>query len=598
MPHLRDRLHFSTLMVFMEFCRTRSVSQTAANLGKSKAHVSVQLKTFAEQSGLTLYSRAGGHYYVNEQGLSIGKSIYHLANLNSFAATACNAPDDWQHITIRIPMRYWGGGISQALMHAIGEVRRQYPAIFYYCEFLDDYHDFQYRQRSWLPETRSLGSIDIRYTSAGADISGRWLALDNGHKTRHANWIVPKMPWGIMQTLAQDLETADIPYTYCDADYTQKLAAPLPDGERLLVNELLLTEALRAPHHSEPFPQARRSGLHCLLQGEHPALAAFRDHYIHGFHAENIRLRAWGERISARQWRYFAALAEHKRFSRAADSLCITQPALSKLMSQLENRLGQKLLLREKGGRQLRLSPAGELLHTLGKGIAVALDDLGAQITERRRREKRELHIGILPSVDENSRLLATIMHHLDAWREQYPDIRVRIYEAVHERLVEHLRRLDIQLAIIEAPSPWLEQYPVFAPETLGLVAPAAWFTDAPPPAQLAWSELGDYPLVLPGKNVGIRYLIDRHCRAQNLALLPDIESDSLNLNSRWVAQGRYATILPASAMHSLIERGQAQFIPLMPPLERQLHISHLRHRQPGADEARLLAHFYPGSGS
>ena len=83
-------------------------------------------------------------------------------------------------------MRYWGGGISQALMHAIGEVRRQYPAIFYYCEFLDDYHDFQYRQRSWLPETRSLGSIDIRYTSAGADISGRWLALDNGHKIRHA----------------------------------------------------------------------------------------------------------------------------------------------------------------------------------------------------------------------------------------------------------------------------------------------------------------------------------------------------------------------------------------------------------------------------
>ena len=354
MPHLRHRLHFSTLMVFMEFCRTRSVSQTAANLGKSKAHVSVQLKTFAEQSGLTLYSRAGGHYYVNEQGLSIGKSkahvsvqlktfaeqsgltlysragghyyvneqglsigksIYHLAKLNSFAATACSAPDDWQHITIRIPMHYWGGGISQALMHAIGEVRRQYPAIFYYCEFLDDY---QYRQRSWLPETRSLGSIDIRYTSAGADISGRWLALDNGHKIRHANWIVPKMPWGIMQTLAQDLETADIPYTYCDADYTQKLAAPLPDGERLLVNELLLTEALRAPHHSEPFPQARRSGLHCLLQGEHPALAAFRDHCIHGFHAENIRLRAWGERISARQWRYFAALAEHKRFSRAA----------------------------------------------------------------------------------------------------------------------------------------------------------------------------------------------------------------------------------------------------------------------------------------
>ena len=319
MHRLHDRLHFSTLMVFMDFCRTRSVSRTAANLGKSRAHVSVQLKTFAEQSGLTLYSRSGSHYYVNEQGLSIGKSIYHLANLCNFAAVACTHPgDDWRYINVRIPMRFWGGGISEALMYAIGEIRQHHPDILYYCEFLDDYHDYQYRQRNWLPEARLLGNIDIRYTSASADISGRWLALDNGHKTRQRGWIVPKMPWGIMQTLAQDLEQAAIPYTYCDADYTQKLSAPLPDGERLLVNELLLTEALRRHHHSEPFDGAANSGLHCLLQGDHPALAAFRDHYIRGFHAENIRLRAWGERISARQWRYFAALAEHKRFSRAA----------------------------------------------------------------------------------------------------------------------------------------------------------------------------------------------------------------------------------------------------------------------------------------
>lgn len=58
----------------------------------------------------------------------------------------------------------------------------------------------------------------------------------------------------------------------------------------------------------------------------------------------------------------FSVIAEADNFSQAAERLFITQQALSKILSQLEQELGQPLIYRNQRGRQ-RLTPAGELLH-------------------------------------------------------------------------------------------------------------------------------------------------------------------------------------------------------------------------------------------
>ncbi|MET8796116.1 LysR family transcriptional regulator [Nocardia sp. NPDC004568] len=64
--------------------------------------------------------------------------------------------------------------------------------------------------------------------------------------------------------------------------------------------------------------------------------------------------------VHGRDLRYFAAVAEQLNFTRAAESLFVSQPALSKQIRALERQLGAPLFDRD--GRSVRLTPVGEAL--------------------------------------------------------------------------------------------------------------------------------------------------------------------------------------------------------------------------------------------
>lgn len=589
MADFQEIVSFACLMAFMDMCQTRSVSLTAQRLDKSKSHISTQLKTFEEITTLNLLNRHGKNVFVNEQGLSVGKSIYQLANLCHFAEAFCaSGAEVWQMVTISIPMRFWGGGISLALMQAVAACQQAYPDILLYCEFIDDYSDYQYQQTPWLPDCPDIGRVDVRYTAHDAGIYAGWALLSNGEATTASPIIVPKMPWGIMQGLAQRLQKSQLHFTYSDIDYTQWLACPLADGARVLVNKLLLTDTLRQYHHVEDFDLDYLPGLQCLTRGHHAVLAYFCRHFKAGFNGAKLALRPWGQTVSNKQWRYFKVLVETQQFSEAADSLCITQPALSKQIALMEEKLGVELLARQQGRRQIVPTTIGKIVASVANGVAFALDDVARQLIERRLRERRELNIGIVPSVDEHSRLLDVVLGQISRWQEAHPDTQIHIYEAPHYQQIAYLQRLDVQMAITEEISPWLEQYPISAPETLGLVAPSAWFRETVPQS-LSWSDLPAYPLVLLRRNTGIRTLIEQQCRTLGVNVQPVVESDSLNLNQRWVALGKYATILPASAVKNLLKQNLAVFIPLIPEVKRILKISYLRNRELNQDERGLL---------
>ena len=61
----------------------------------------------------------------------------------------------------------------------------------------------------------------------------------------------------------------------------------------------------------------------------------------------------------------FLAICEHKTLSRAAESLYITQPSLSSRLKTLERELGGKLLVRQKGSREITLTNAGKEFYQL-----------------------------------------------------------------------------------------------------------------------------------------------------------------------------------------------------------------------------------------
>ncbi|MEU1785831.1 LysR family transcriptional regulator [Streptomyces sparsogenes] len=85
--------------------------------------------------------------------------------------------------------------------------------------------------------------------------------------------------------------------------------------------------------------------------------------------------------IELRQVHYFVAVAEERNFTRAADRLSMTQPALSRAVKALEKTMGADLLIR--GPHGLILTPAGRTMLEEGKALL-------AQATEATSRIRRQ----------------------------------------------------------------------------------------------------------------------------------------------------------------------------------------------------------------
>ena len=100
--------------------------------------------------------------------------------------------------------------------------------------------------------------------------------------------------------------------------------------------------------------------------------------------------------VHARDLRYFVAVATELHFTRAAEQLYVSQPALSKQIRMLERTLGAALFERDK--REVRLTPAGRALLPHARQVLEAWDTACAAIEELRRTQQTALVVGMSTS--------------------------------------------------------------------------------------------------------------------------------------------------------------------------------------------------------
>ena len=145
----------------------------------------------------------------------------------------------------------------------------------------------------------------------------------------------------------------------------------------------------------------------------------------------------------------FRAVARHGSFSRAAEALARSQPAVSHQVGALERELGTALLVRGRAGAAL--TPAGELLLTHADALAERLALAGTQMDALVARERRTLTVGGFPSA------LATIVPAAAAaLRTRDPGLEVAVEEGAVEELAAAVRagRLDAAVAWQDAAQP------------------------------------------------------------------------------------------------------------------------------------------------
>jgi LysR family nitrogen assimilation transcriptional regulator len=251
--------------------------------------------------------------------------------------------------------------------------------------------------------------------------------------------------------------------------------------------------------------------------------------------------------MDLRQLRYVVQVAETTSISRAAHALNMAQPSLSHQIRELESELGVRLFHRAATG--VTATEAGKMLAERARGILRLVDMLGHEVRNAGASPVGEVMVGLPTTM-----ALHLTVPLVQAVRGEFPGISLRVSEGMSGHIQEWVLsgRLDIAILYTADPVEGLDLDEV-THEELCLISQAR---PGQKPA-VPMRDIGDFPLVLPGPDHGLRRTIERACRAAGVRLAVPVEVDSLPQMKRLVAESDLHTILPAAACREEIAAGR-----------------------------------------
>ncbi|MDF1588261.1 MAG: LysR substrate-binding domain-containing protein [Gammaproteobacteria bacterium] len=145
--------------------------------------------------------------------------------------------------------------------------------------------------------------------------------------------------------------------------------------------------------------------------------------------------------MELRHLRYFKVVAELQHFHKAADKLCITQPALGNQIKQLEQELGTQLF--DRVGRRVKLSESGELVLASSLKILNEVDYLKEAVSEIESGLSGSLRIGVLQSI--NALYLRDLVIEFD---KNCPNISLHLEELTNQQIEQKVSLGELDLGI------------------------------------------------------------------------------------------------------------------------------------------------------
>jgi LysR family transcriptional regulator, hydrogen peroxide-inducible genes activator len=145
------------------------------------------------------------------------------------------------------------------------------------------------------------------------------------------------------------------------------------------------------------------------------------------------------------QLRYVCAIADTGNFSRAAERCQVAQPSLSQQVLKLEEDLGAKLF--DRLGRSVRLTEAGRAFIPHARAVLEQMDVARLSVADKNADLCGSVVVGVIPTVAPY-----LIPGYAAAFANNYPDAKLRIVEETTSVLVQGLRDLSMDIAILALP--------------------------------------------------------------------------------------------------------------------------------------------------
>ena len=243
----------------------------------------------------------------------------------------------------------------------------------------------------------------------------------------------------------------------------------------------------------------------------------------------------------------FLAVATEKSFSRAAEKMLRTQPAISLAVQRLEQELGEKLI--DRSATPPMLTDAGRIVVEYARRFENLENELQNSLTELRDNSAGRLVIG----ANETTSLY--LLQHIEQYRRTYPKIKVQVRRSLSSKIPSQLVDGDLELGVIsyDPQDDRLVQHVIYTDHLSFVVSPDHRFAKR---GSVHITELGHETFIAHNVFSQYREAVLREFHRHKVSLNMDVEMPTVETIRLMVQRNEGVAFLPKMCVEQDLEKG------------------------------------------
>ncbi len=276
--------------------------------------------------------------------------------------------------------------------------------------------------------------------------------------------------------------------------------------------------------------------------------------------------------LTFRQLKVFESVARHLSYSRAANELHLTQPAVSMQIKQLEENISLPLF--EQMGKKISLTEAGNELYHYSRAISQQLEDLEIAIDELKGMERGKLNISVVTTANYFA------PHLLAKFCQRYSGVTVSLNVSNRETVLKQLADNVIDLAIMGQPPEKLDiASESFIENPLVVIAPP----DHPlcKVEKIPVKRLAKEIFLVREPGSGTRSAMERFFALHEIKINKGMETDTTEAIKQAVQAGMGLGIMSRHTIELELETNRLKILDVQGfPITRYWHVVHRRNKR------------------
>jgi len=243
----------------------------------------------------------------------------------------------------------------------------------------------------------------------------------------------------------------------------------------------------------------------------------------------------------------FLTVATEKSFSRAAEKLFRTQPAISLALQRLEAELGEKLI--DRSGKYMILTDAGRNVLEYARRFQSLQQEMDNSLAELRDNSAGRLTIG----ANESTTLY--LLQHIEKYREMYPKVKVQVRRSLSSKIPNELLDGNLELGVIsyDPSDERLTSKVIYTDSLAFVVSPAHRLAQQ---EAISIAELGSETFIAHNVLSPYRDVVLREFQTHKVALHMELEMPTIETIRKLVQNNVGVAFLPRMCVEQEIRQG------------------------------------------